>query len=115
MTGDDKQPVRNWTRHPSRNRFFLDGRLLTGGDAPWAFIASLTVLFAITGVYFGTTAVWWWNNESIAVPIVAAYMTLLTISGMLSTVRHLSGNTELTGSDPQLVGIHRSRHPSPQP
>jgi len=43
------------------------------------------VVLAIAGVYFGTTAVWWWENESIAVPIVAAYMTLLTISSMLAT------------------------------
>lgn len=92
MTDGGGKPVRNWSLHPSQNRFFFDGRLLTGGDTPWAFVASLTVVFAITGVYFGTTAVWWWNNESVAVPIVAAYMTLLTISGMLATVRLLSGN-----------------------
>lgn len=80
-----KKPVRNWSSHPSRNRFFFNGRMLTGGDAPWAFMASIAVVFAIAGVYFGTTAVWWWENESIAVPIVAAYMTLLTISSMLAT------------------------------
>ena len=100
ITGSNKRPIRNWSRHPSRNRFFFGGRLLTGGDAPWAFAASLVVVFAITGVYFGTTAVWWWNNESVAVPAVAAYMTLLTISSMFATVRDLSGAGKLTRANP---------------
>jgi len=114
MTEGGKKPIRNWTLHPSRNRFFFGGRFLTGGDAPWAFVASLTVVFTIAGVYFGTTAVWWWNNETVAVPIVAVYMTLLTISGMFATVSHPSGNAGSTNANPQLPGVHRSRHPSPQ-
>lgn len=85
MVDGDKNPIRKWTLHPSQNRFFFNGRLLTGGDAPWAFMSSLTVVFSIAGVYFGTTALWWWKNESIGVPIVAAYITLLTISSMLAT------------------------------
>jgi len=114
MTDGDRKPIRNWNLHPSRNRFFFGGRLLTGGDAPWAFMASLTVVFTIAGVYFGTTAIWWWNNESLAVPIVGAYLTLLTISGMFATVSRLSGDAELTRADPQFAGVHRSWHPSPR-
>ena len=106
MTDGDNKLIRNWVFHPSRNRFFFGGRLLTGGDAPWAFAASLTVAFAIAGVYFGTTAVWWWSNESIAVPIVAVYMTLLTISSMLATVRNILASAELTGANPQFAGVH---------
>ncbi|KAI0372938.1 hypothetical protein BV20DRAFT_963373 [Pilatotrama ljubarskyi] len=79
------KPMRNYQLHPSRNRFFLGGRLLTGGDSPWAFIASLTVALGITGIWFGTTCVWWWLNESPAVAAVGAYMCLLTISSMLAT------------------------------
>lgn len=115
MTDDDKKPIRRWTVHPSRNQFFLGGRFLTGGDAPWAFAASLTVVFAVVGVYFGTTAVWWWRNESIAVPIVAAYMTLLTISSMLATVSHLCANVKLVWANPEHVGVHRPWHPSSWP
>lgn len=100
ILGDDKKPTRRWSAHPSRNRFFFGGRFLTGGDAPWAFIASLTVVFAIAGVYFGTTAVWWWKTESIAVPIVAVYMTLLTISSMLATVGHPLSTVELIWANP---------------
>lgn len=115
MTDASKKSIRKWTLHPSKNRFFLNGRLLTGGDSPWAFLASLAVVFTIAGVYFGTTAVWWWNNETIFVPIVAAYMTLLTISSMLATVRHLGSNTDLTRANPRLAGVHRSRHSSSWP
>ena len=78
--------VRRYESHPSRNRFFLGGRILTGGDSPWAFMASFTLVLTIAGVWFGTTAVWWWRNKSPAVAIVGAYLSLLTISTMLTTV-----------------------------
>ncbi|KAI6150703.1 DHHC palmitoyltransferase-domain-containing protein [Pisolithus tinctorius] len=76
---------RNYQQHPSRNRFFCGGRLITGGDSPWAFVASLTVVCVISGVWFGNTCVWWWRNESPAVAAVGAYMCLLTVSTMLTT------------------------------
>ncbi|KAG1756430.1 DHHC palmitoyltransferase-domain-containing protein [Suillus paluster] len=76
---------RIYQRHPSQNRFFCGGRLLTGGDSPWAFIASLTLVFGLSGVWFGTTCVWYWHNESPAVAAVGAYMSLLTASCMLTT------------------------------
>ena len=79
--------VRNYELHASRNRFFVQGRVLTGGDTPWAFVASLVVVLGITGVWFSTTCVWWWLNESPAVAAVGAYMCLLTISSMFATVR----------------------------
>ncbi|KAF8912097.1 DHHC palmitoyltransferase-domain-containing protein [Gymnopilus junonius] len=77
--------IRRWQQHPSRNRFFFDGRILTGGDTPWAFIASFSLVLGIAGVWFGTTAVWWWHNESPAVAAIGAYMALLTITTMLAT------------------------------
>ena len=80
------KPIRRYQVYPSRNRFFFGGRALAGGDSPWAFIASLTVVLGITGVYFGTTCVWWWLNESPAVAAVGAYMCLLSISSMCATV-----------------------------
>jgi palmitoyltransferase ZDHHC9/14/18 len=81
--------VRNYERIPSANRWFMRGRLLVGGDKPWAFIGSLVLAFGITGVWLGTTCVWWWHNKSPAVAVVGAYMCLLTISLMLSTVGHV--------------------------
>ncbi|KAF8809048.1 zf-DHHC-domain-containing protein [Phlegmacium glaucopus] len=77
--------VRRYEVHPSRNRFFLGGRLLTGGDSPWAFMASFSLVLIIAGVWFGTTAIWWWKNESPAVAVIGAYLSLLTISTMLAT------------------------------
>ncbi|KAI0929198.1 hypothetical protein AcV5_006528 [Taiwanofungus camphoratus] len=82
---ESKRLMRNWESHPSRNRFFLGGRFLTGGDSPWAFVGSLVVVLSITGVWFGTTCVWWWRHESPAVAVVGAYMCLLTMSSMFAT------------------------------
>ncbi|KAL6305295.1 DHHC palmitoyltransferase-domain-containing protein [Sparassis latifolia] len=79
------KPVRNYQLHQSRNRFFLGGRLLTGGDSPRAFVASLIVVLGIAGVWFSTTCVWWWHHKSPAVAAVGVYMCLLTISSMLAT------------------------------
>ena len=82
--------VRNYERILSSNRWFLNGHLLMGGAKPWAFLGSLTLVLSIAGVWLGTTCVWWWHNKSPAVAIVGAYMSLLTISLMLSTVGHTS-------------------------
>lgn len=82
-----QRPARKYRFHLSRNRFFLDGLVMTGGDSPWAFIATLTLLLVISGIWFGTTCVWWWTNESPAVAAIGAYLCLLTISSMLATVR----------------------------
>jgi len=79
--------MRRYELHESRNRFFCRGRLLSGGDSPWAFIGSLALVLGISGTWFGTTCVWWWHNESPAVACAGAYMCLLTIFTMLSTVR----------------------------
>lgn len=80
------RPMKNYELHPSRNRFFFGGRIVAGGDSPWAFIATLAVVLVVTGVWFGTTCVWWWNHESPAVAAVGAYMCLLTVSSMFATV-----------------------------
>ncbi|KAJ7461559.1 DHHC palmitoyltransferase-domain-containing protein [Mycena latifolia] len=80
-----RAPLRNHQLHPSRNRFFLNGRILTGGDSPWAFIGTFLLLLTIAGVWFATTCVWWWHNESPALAAVGAYFTLITISSMLAT------------------------------
>ncbi|KAJ6525598.1 DHHC palmitoyltransferase-domain-containing protein [Mycena capillaripes] len=77
-------PLRNYQLYPSRNHFFLRGHLLTGGDSPWAFIGSLVLVLTLTGVWFGTTAVWWWHNVSPAVAAVGAYLALITLSSLLS-------------------------------
>ncbi|KDQ60932.1 hypothetical protein JAAARDRAFT_125489 [Jaapia argillacea MUCL 33604] len=102
------KPMRNYQLHPSRNRFFFRGKLLTGGDSPWAFIGSSLLVVGISGVWFGTTCVWWWKNQSPAIACVGAYLCLLTISSMLSTAfrdpgilpRNLDPNPPYPASSP---------------
>lgn len=79
------KPKRKFEGYPSKNRFFLNGRILTGGDTPIPFIMSIILVLGVSGTWFGTTAVWWWHNESPAVAIVGAYMCLVTISSMMAT------------------------------
>lgn len=95
--------MRNSETHPSRNKFFCRGRFLTGGDSPLAFVASLGVTLGITGVWFGTTCVWWWRNESPAVAAVGAYLCLITISTMLTTVRFYFGGVLISESSSMLI------------
>ena len=97
--------VRRYEQHPSRNRFFFRGHLLTGGDSPWAFIICLIIVFGLSGVWFATTCVWWWHHKSPAVAAVGAYMALLAISSMLATVIEHMVTLRLTNF---LTGIHRS-------
>ncbi|KAH7908880.1 DHHC palmitoyltransferase-domain-containing protein [Hygrophoropsis aurantiaca] len=106
-------PRRIYRQYPSRNRFFCGGRLLTGGDSPWAFIASVLVVLSITGVWFGTTCVWWWHHESPAVAAVGAYMCLLTVSCMFTTAfrdpgilpRNLDPDPPLPATSPSDGGV----------
>ncbi|KAI0318936.1 DHHC palmitoyltransferase-domain-containing protein [Amylostereum chailletii] len=82
---ENTRSLRNYEFIPSKNRWFVQGRILVGGDTPWAFIGSLVLLLGISGVWFGTTCVWWWHNKSPAVAAVGIYMTLLCISLFFTT------------------------------
>lgn len=109
--------VRNYERISSSNRWFMRGYLLTGGDRPWAFIGSLTLVFGIVGVWFGTTCIWWWHHKSPAVAIIGAYMCLLTISLMLSTVGPLCSISEVCVLVPtiSLIGFQGPWNSSTKP
>ncbi|KAG6832042.1 hypothetical protein H0H92_005464 [Tricholoma furcatifolium] len=87
LRSGSSKPVRNYEHHPSRNRFFLSGRLLTGGDSPYAFIASLCLLVGLATLWFSTTCVFWWHHSSgtKAIVIVGAYLAALVLSTMLTT------------------------------
>ncbi|KAG6860596.1 hypothetical protein C0995_009486 [Termitomyces sp. Mi166 len=80
-------PIRNYTLHPSRNHFFLSGRLITGGDTPFAFIACLSLVIGLAGLWFSTTCVFWWHhsNGSKAIVIFGAYLAAVVLSTMLTT------------------------------
>ncbi|KAK7054696.1 Eukaryotic peptide chain release factor GTP-binding subunit [Paramarasmius palmivorus] len=81
------KPMRNYQLHPSRNRFFFGGRLLTGGDSPWAFIFCFTIMLVIAGLWFGATCPWWWRNEGPGgkvLVIIGAYIAAIVITSMLT-------------------------------
>ena len=80
------QPVRNYQLIPSKNIFFLRGKALTGGDTPLPFVSTLTLIVGLAAAWFACTAPWWWHNISVAVPIVAGYMTLFCLASLLMTV-----------------------------
>ncbi|KAJ3757281.1 DHHC palmitoyltransferase-domain-containing protein [Lentinula raphanica] len=82
------QVIRKWQLHPSRNKFFLRGHVLTGGDSPWAFIVSFAVLCAVAGLWFGSTCQWWWLQEGAGGKVmvcIGGYLALIVISSMLKT------------------------------
>ncbi|KAF8077698.1 DHHC palmitoyltransferase-domain-containing protein [Lyophyllum atratum] len=84
---NSSKPLRKYALHPSRNRFLLSGRLLTGGDTPYAFLASLGLLFGLAGLWFSTTCVFWWNHSAggKAIVIIGAYLAAVVVSTMLTT------------------------------
>ncbi|KZV63448.1 zf-DHHC-domain-containing protein [Peniophora sp. CONT] len=79
-TGDGGRLVRNYELHPSKNKYAFRGRLLIGGDKPYAFIFTLTILLGLGGTWFATTCRWWWTNLSPALAGVGIYIFLLCIS-----------------------------------
>jgi palmitoyltransferase ZDHHC9/14/18 len=44
--------------------FFMNGHMVTGGDDWYSAILALFLLFAMTGVWMGTTGVWMWRHGS---------------------------------------------------
>jgi palmitoyltransferase ZDHHC9/14/18 len=84
-----KKVKKNHHNYPSKNIFLFGGRIITGGgDSPLPFIATAVLVLGLTGVWFGTTAVFWWRHSAggIAITIIGAYLSLLTITNMFATV-----------------------------
>ncbi|GLB34700.1 putative DHHC palmitoyltransferase family protein [Lyophyllum shimeji] len=79
--------LRKYALHPARNRFLLSGRFLTGGDTPYAFLASLALLFGLAALWFSTTCFFWWHHSAggKAIVIIGAYLAALVLSTMLTT------------------------------
>ena len=81
--------IRRYELHPSRNRFIFGGRLLMGGDSPWAFVGSMTLVMGLAGLWFATTCVFWWRKEGAGgkvMVVLGGYLAALVISSMLATV-----------------------------
>jgi hypothetical protein len=87
--------VRAHALHPSSTTFFLDGRLMTGGDThPWPFFLSIFFVLGIGALWIGTTGVYIWTKGvgndggggGIAVVIIFVYIWLVAIGAMFATV-----------------------------
>ncbi|KAJ9105361.1 hypothetical protein QFC21_001730 [Naganishia friedmannii] len=42
--------------------FFINGRLMTGGDRVWPLLGSIVLLLGLGGLWLGTTGVWIWRD-----------------------------------------------------
>ncbi|KAI8641437.1 DHHC palmitoyltransferase-domain-containing protein [Parasitella parasitica] len=78
------QPYRNYQIFPGSTRFLLGGRLVTSRDYR-AFIAALFILISPTVLFAVFTCPFLWNQVHPAVPIVFAYLFVLSLISMLKT------------------------------
>jgi hypothetical protein len=77
----------------SSTRYFLGGKLLTGGDSYWPLIGSIVLVLGMSGLWLGTTGVWVWREGlgtnggrgGIGVTIVFAYLVGVVVSSMIAT------------------------------
>ncbi|CEI97637.1 Putative Palmitoyltransferase [Rhizopus microsporus] len=76
--------TRNYEIYIGNTIFFCGGRLLMS-RAFWAFSISIVLLLAPSILFFIFTCPWLWHNMSPAVPIVFAYLFVLTLASMLKT------------------------------
>lgn len=92
-------------------RFYLSGRLITSGDSPFPFLASLAVMLLLPAAFFAFESQWLWNSGSStsgisigtvagrAITIIFAYLTIMMWLNMLRTALR----------DPGIIpkGLHR--------
>ncbi|KAI8083903.1 DHHC palmitoyltransferase-domain-containing protein [Thamnidium elegans] len=76
--------TRNYKLYVGNTIFFCGGRFLTS-RAFWAFCLSLILLFGPCILFLIFTCPWLWYHISPAIPIVFAYIFLLTFASMLKT------------------------------
>ncbi|KAI8373851.1 DHHC palmitoyltransferase-domain-containing protein [Blakeslea trispora] len=79
-----EQPYRNYQIFPGHTRFLLHGRLVTSGDYR-AFFAGLFLLITPSVLFAVFTCPFLWSNVHPAIPIVFAYLFVLTLVSMLKT------------------------------
>ncbi|KAI7890178.1 DHHC palmitoyltransferase-domain-containing protein [Mucor mucedo] len=77
-------PVRNYQLFPGQTRFLCGGRLVTSRDYR-AFVAGLLIFLAPTVLFAVFTCPFLWSEAHPAVPIVFAYLFVLTLASMLKT------------------------------
>lgn len=90
--------------HPSRNGFFFGGRVMTGGDQPYAFVFTIVIVCGLASLWFAFVGKWWWEEAGLevvdggslvvnsaarsagkAVVILCSYAAALVLSSMMFT------------------------------
>jgi palmitoyltransferase ZDHHC9/14/18 len=87
-----KSGPKNHEGFPSRNSFYFGGRVMTGGDNPWPFIASVFLCLAVAGIWLagvGRNCGAVWGNRGWAILAIGCYLTVLVLASMFLTVRVL--------------------------
>ncbi|KAI7848706.1 DHHC palmitoyltransferase-domain-containing protein [Circinella umbellata] len=79
-----KKLVRNYKLFPGQNKFFCGGRFMTSREY-WAFILAL-ILLIVPSILFGIfTCPFIWTHIHPAIPIIFAYLFVLSLTSMIKT------------------------------
>eukprot|EP00038_Savillea_parva_P018362 m.23274 g.23274 ORF g.23274 m.23274 type:complete len:594 (+) comp4066_c0_seq2:89-1870(+) len=81
-SGPIYQPKRHYQMHAGNNRFFVFGRIITGGDLS-VMIITWGALTVTTAVYFVLVSPPLWTRISPALPIIAAWLLLVTYVNLI--------------------------------
>ncbi|XP_048468962.1 palmitoyltransferase ZDHHC18a isoform X3 [Rhincodon typus] len=75
---------RKWESFAGKNRFFCDGRLMSGRQSG-AFYLTLGLIFSTSGLFFGFDCPYLTENLTLAIPIIAGLLFLFVVSTLLHT------------------------------
>ncbi|XP_069751566.1 palmitoyltransferase ZDHHC18a isoform X3 [Narcine bancroftii] len=75
---------RKWETFAGRNRFFCDGRLVSGRQSG-AFYLTLGLVLGTSGLFFGFDCPYLTENLTLAIPIIAGLLFVFVISTLLHT------------------------------
>ncbi|XP_051892098.1 palmitoyltransferase ZDHHC18a isoform X2 [Pristis pectinata] len=75
---------RKWESFAGKNRFFCDGRLISGRQSG-AFYLTLGLILGTSGLFFGFDCPYLTENLTLAIPIIAGLLFVFVVSALLHT------------------------------
>ncbi|XP_038653826.1 palmitoyltransferase ZDHHC18a isoform X3 [Scyliorhinus canicula] len=75
---------RKWESFAGKNRFFCDGRLMSGRHSG-AFYLTLGLILTTSGLFFGFDCPYLTENLTLAIPIIAGLLFVFVVSTLLHT------------------------------
>ncbi|GCB61623.1 hypothetical protein scyTo_0014355 [Scyliorhinus torazame] len=75
---------RKWQSFAGKNRFFCDGRLISGRHSG-AFYLTLGLILSTSGLFFGFDCPYLTENLTLAIPIIAGLLFVFVVSTLLHT------------------------------